>query len=133
MQGSDAGGPVSHLSDEQGCGQLEMREHLRPDARCGRGVAAGVRVRLLSGDRPDAVRRVGQLAGIDDVQGSCLPDDKLAQMRQAQGAGAVVAMVGDGLNDGPVLAGADVSFAFGHAVPLARAQADFVVLGEAWG
>ncbi|HNJ45407.1 MAG TPA: HAD-IC family P-type ATPase, partial [Ottowia sp.] len=88
---------------------------------------------LLSGDRPDAVRRVGQLAGIDDVQGSCLPDDKLAQMRQAQGAGAVVAMVGDGLNDGPVLAGADVSFAFGHAVPLARAQADFVVLGERLG
>ncbi len=136
VQGSDAGGPVSHLSDEQGwVASFEMREHLRPDARAAVEAlrAAGVRVRLLSGDRPDAVRRVGQLAGIDDVQGSCLPDDKLAQMRQAQGAGAVVAMVGDGLNDGPVLAGADVSFAFGHAVPLARAQADFVVLGERLG
>jgi Cu2+-exporting ATPase len=79
---------------------------------------------------PEAVRRVGQLAGIDDVQGACLPDDKLSRMRQAQAEGATVAMVGDGLNDGPVLAGADVSFAFGRAVPLARAQADFVVLGE---
>ena len=47
-----------------------------------------------------------------------------------QKSGAIVAMVGDGLNDGPVLAGADVSFAFGQAVPLAQAQADFVVLGD---
>ena len=50
-------------------------------------------------------------------------------MRRLQAQGRTVAMVGDGLNDGPVLAGAHVSFAFGQAVPLAQAQADFVVLG----
>ena len=129
----DGGGPVSHLSDAAGwVASFELREDLRPDARAAVQAlhAAGVRTRLLSGDRPEAVRRVGQLAGIDDVQGACLPDHKLARMRQAQAEGATVAMVGDGLNDGPVLAGADVSFAFGRAVPLARAQADFVVLGE---
>ena len=126
-------GPVSHLSDEFGwMASFHLREDLRHDARA--AVAAlrtrGVKVRLLSGDRPEAAARVGLLAGIDEVRGGCLPDDKLALMRQAQAEGASVAMVGDGLNDGPVLAGADVSFAFGRSVPLARAQADFVVLGD---
>ena len=133
VQAMDGGGPVSHLSDAAGwVASFELREDLRPDARAAVQAlhAADVRTRLLSGDRPEAVRRVGQLAGIDDVQGACLPDHKLSRMRQAQAEGATVAMVGDGLNDGPVLAGADVSFAFGRAVPLARAQADFVVLGE---
>jgi Cu2+-exporting ATPase len=51
-------------------------------------------------------------------------------LRQLQQQGRTVAMVGDGLNDGPVLAGAHVSFAFGKAVPLAQAQSDFVVMGD---
>ena len=54
-------------------------------------------------------------------------------MQDAQKKGKKVAVVGDGLNDGPVLAGAYVSFAFGRAVPLAQAQSDFVVLGEQLG
>ena len=128
-----ADGPVSHLCDEQGwVASFHLREDLREDARAAVQAlqAGGVRVRLLSGDRPEAAARVGRLAGIADAQGGCSPADKLAALRQAQQAGASVAMVGDGLNDGPVLAGADVSFAFGRAVPLARAQADFVVLAE---
>ena len=128
-----AQGPTIHLSDSNGwLASFQLREDLRPDARA--SVEAlrreGVTVRLLSGDRPEAAARLGQLAGIDDARGGCLPDDKLADLRDAQAAGASVAMVGDGLNDGPVLAGADVSFAFGRSVPLARAQADFVVLGD---
>ena len=126
-------GPVSHLSDEHGwLASFHLREDLREDARL--AVAAlradSLRVRLLSGDRPQAVARVGELLGIDDRRGACTPADKLAALRQLQQAGASAAMVGDGLNDGPVLAGADVSFAFGRAAPLARAQADFVVLSE---
>jgi Cu2+-exporting ATPase len=68
--------------------------------------------------------------GIEQAQGDCKPQDKLAAMQAAQAAGHKVAMVGDGLNDGPVLAGAHVSFAFGKAVPLAQSRADFVVLGD---
>ncbi len=133
MPAGSTAGPASHLSDARGwLASFHLREDLRPDAAA--AVAAlheqGLRVRLMSGDRPQAAERVGQLAGIDDVLGGCTPADKLRLAREAQRQGARVAMVGDGLNDGPVLAGAHVSFAFGRAVPLARAQADFVVLGE---
>jgi Cu2+-exporting ATPase len=64
------------------------------------------------------------------VRGGCSPADKLAVLRALQRDGHRVAMVGDGLNDGPVLAGAQVSFAFGNAVPLAQAKSDLVVSGS---
>ena len=74
--------------------------------------------------------RVAGELGIDAARGDCSPQDKLGFLRQAQEQGHKVAVVGDGLNDGPVLAGAHASFAFGQAVPLAQAQADFVVMGD---
>ena len=91
---------------------------------------AGVAVQLLSGDRAAAVQRVAAQAGIARAQGECTPTGKLAALQALQAEGRHVAMVGDGLNDGPVLAGAHVSFAFGRAVPLAQSRADFVVLGD---
>ncbi|MFT4242079.1 MAG: cation-translocating P-type ATPase [Acidovorax sp.] len=90
----------------------------------------GVAVQLLSGDRTGAVRRVAAQAGIADARGECTPQGKLAALQALQSTGRRVAMVGDGLNDGPVLAGAHVSFALGRAVPLAQSRADFVVLGD---
>jgi len=68
--------------------------------------------------------------GIEAFQGQCSPQDKLDFLRQAQLDNHKVAVVGDGLNDGPILAGAHASFAFGQAVPLAQAQADFLVSGS---
>ncbi|TXK22465.1 cation-translocating P-type ATPase [Ottowia sp. GY511] len=130
---ADAKGPVSHLTDAQGwLATFKFREDLRGDAPAAVQAlqAAGVSVQLLSGDAPAAAAALGRLAGIEQVRGGCSPDEKLAAMQREQAAGHTVAMVGDGLNDGPVLAGAHVSFAFGRAVPLARAQSDFVVLGE---
>ena len=91
---------------------------------------AGMAVQLLSGDRAVSVRRVAAQAGIAQAAGECTPQGKLAALQALQAGGHHVAMVGDGMNDGPVLAGAHVSFAFGRAVPLAQAQADFVVLGD---
>lgn len=126
----------AHLSDEQGwLATFELHEDLRPDAR--QAVAAlqrdGIRVCLLSGDGAQAAGRVAAQVGITEFQGLCSPLDKLEFLRLAQQRGQRVAVVGDGLNDGPVLAGAHVSFAFGRAAPLAQAQADFVVLGEQIG
>ncbi len=124
---------VVHLSDEQGwLASFHLQEDVRAQAAA--AVAAlkahGVGVCLLSGDRATSVARVAGQLGIQDFRAACTPDYKLAFLHGLQAQGHRVAMVGDGLNDGPILAGADVSFAFGQAVPLAQAKADFVVLGE---
>jgi len=121
-----------HLSDGKGwVASFELAEDLRPQAvEAVKQLAnAGIAVHLLSGDTPESVARVAMQVGISLPKGACSPADKLAFLRSLQAKGHQVAMVGDGLNDGPVLAGANVSFAFGQAVPLAQAQADFVILG----
>ncbi|MBS0452300.1 MAG: cation-translocating P-type ATPase [Proteobacteria bacterium] len=126
-----------HLSDEWGwAASFVLTEDLRPDAAS--TVQAlkkhGLQVHLLSGDRSDAVRELAGRVGIDKVQGGCAPEDKLRYLQALQAEGRRVLMVGDGLNDGPVLARADVSFAFGpQAAPLAQARADFIALGGELG
>ena len=127
--------PALHacLSDDKGwLATFELQEDLRPDAQSTVAAlkAQGIEVHLLSGDLQESAARVARQAGIDSSRGGCTPQDKLAFLRGLQSQGQHVAMVGDGLNDGPVLAGAHVSFAFGQAVPLAQAQADLVVLGD---
>jgi len=137
---NDAGGAALQvvLSEQAADGALielarfDLVEDLRAEASA--VVQAlqqdGVAVQLLSGDRRGAVQRVATQAGIAQAQGECTPQGKLAALQALQSQGHHVAMVGDGLNDGPVLAGAHVSFAFGRAVPLAQSRADFVVLGD---
>ncbi len=86
-------------------------------------------VEVLSGDHEQSVARIAAMIGIKTYHGNCTPQDKLAHIQLLQQQGRHVAMVGDGLNDGPVLASAHVSIAMGQAVPLAQAQSDFVVMG----
>jgi Cu2+-exporting ATPase len=121
-----------HLADASGwLASFSLHEQLRPDAHA--AVQAlrnqGIQVRLLSGDKPTPVALSAMRLGIADAHAECTPLFKLAEMQRLQRAGHVVAMVGDGLNDGPVLAAADASFAVGKAVPLTQAQADFIVQG----
>jgi Cu2+-exporting ATPase len=126
-------GPHAVLSDAQGwLAIFELGEDIRPDAAAtvAELQAQGIEVRILSGDAAPAVARVAERLGLRDARGGCTPQDKLAFLQAAQRQGRRVAVVGDGLNDGPALAGAHVSFAFGQAVPLAQAQSDFVVLGD---
>jgi Cu2+-exporting ATPase len=73
---------------------------------------------------------VASTLGIDRFQARSRPEDKLARIRELQSAGAVVAMIGDGVNDAPVLAGAQVSLAMGGGTQLAHASADMVLLSE---
>lgn len=85
---------------------------------------------LLSGDRVENVARAAQNLGIDEWQGGLLPGDKLAYVRGLQSKGGKVLMIGDGINDLPVLSGADVSCAMGSATRLAQTKADCILLGE---
>jgi Cu2+-exporting ATPase len=88
----------------------------------------GLSLKVLSGDGHSAVAQVAQAVDIADAQGACSPQHKLQVLQDLQAQGHKVAMVGDGLNDGPILAGADVSFALGQAVPLAQSKSDFVLM-----
>ena len=111
---------------------------LRVDARLRAGVQAlvaslvdsGIRVVLASGDREVNVASVAQSLGIAEFHAAMRPEDKLAMVERLQGQGAKVAMVGDGINDAPVLAGADISIALAEGAAIARTQADLVATGR---
>ena len=90
----------------------------------------GVHVSLLSGDRPQRARHTAAELGINDCRGGATPADKLAYVCELQSRGAIVAMVGDGVNDAPVLAQAQVSIAPGGGTPLAQVSADIILMGD---
>jgi Cu2+-exporting ATPase len=124
------------LADERGWLAVFMLEdELRPEA--GEMVAAlrgsGLRLHIVSGDHPAAVAAVAARLGIADVAAGVLPQDKLAYVERLQRDGRIVAMIGDGLNDAPVLARADVSFAMGSGADAAQCRADVVLLGNSLG
>jgi P-type Cu2+ transporter len=93
-------------------------------------VTGGAQVSLLSGDRRQRVAHTAFELGITDYAGGATPADKLAYVEKLQAQGAVVAMVGDGVNDAPVLARAQVSIAPGSGTELAQVSADIILLGD---
>ena len=90
----------------------------------------GWQVLLLSGDSSPMVASVARELGISDARGGLTPDAKLAVLRELHQAGHRVLMLGDGVNDVPVLAGADISVAMGSATDLAKTSADAVLLSN---
>ena len=124
------------LADERGpLARFVLDDAVRDDAAAlVRALARnGIAVSLVSGDRAATAQRVARAVGIADVHGDARPADKCTFVRALQAEGAVVAMVGDGINDAPALAQADVSIAFGDASALARWSADMVVPGHDLG
>ena len=111
---------------------FRLSDDLRPEAAAmvARFSAAGVKLSIFSGDAPAAAVRAGAVLGIPDARGGLSPEDKHAALTALQAAGETVAMVGDGVNDAPVLAKAQVSIAMGGGADLARANADVVLLGN---
>jgi P-type Cu2+ transporter len=95
--------------------------------------ASGRHVSAMSGDSPAAVGRVAESLGIEAWEGGMTPEGKHEAITRLQAKGALVAMVGDGVNDAPVLAQAQVSIAMGGGTDLARSQADVVLLSDNLG
>ena len=93
----------------------------------------GMRLHLLSGDRTAAVAHVAAQLGLDEYRAEAAPEDKLAYVEDLQRQGRKVLMVGDGINDAPVLARADVSAAVAGGADVARDGADVVLLGDDMG
>ena len=111
---------------------FRLGDALRPEAREAVDAlqAMGIRVYMLSGDGEQPAQHAAAQLGIEQVEARATPLRKARFVADLQGAGARVAMVGDGLNDGPVLGRADVSIAMGSGADLAQLQADAVLLSN---
>ncbi|MFZ6646848.1 heavy metal translocating P-type ATPase [Undibacterium sp. TJN25] len=115
--------------------RFELRDAVRSDAAetVRRLQRAGKEVILLSGDDEHIVQKIAAELGIWEAYGNRLPEQKLQFVQNLQRYGAVVAMVGDGINDAAVLRAADVSFAMGSGSSLAQVSADAVLMSEHTG
>ncbi|MEW9571436.1 heavy metal translocating P-type ATPase [Rhodanobacter sp. Si-c] len=121
------------LADADGAiAAFRLAERPRHDAQATLDAlrAAGVAPCIASGDAPGRVAALASTLGIADWRARQSPDDKLARLRELRAQGHVVLAVGDGSNDAPILAGADVSAALASGTGLAQAQADLLLMDD---
>jgi Cu2+-exporting ATPase len=129
---ADPGQNVYLADDSRVLGRIELADTLRPHAREALDalVADGCSVALVSGDAAAPVSAAAHALGVGEYADSQSPDEKLAGLERRQRGGEVVAAVGDGINDAPLLARADVSVAMMAGSQLAQASADIVFTGN---
>jgi Cu2+-exporting ATPase len=127
------GAAVLHLvRDDKVMGSFALEDEVRPEARA--AVAAlksmGIKVVMITGDARQVADAVAADLGIDEVFAEVLPEDKDRTVTELQDRGLSVAMVGDGVNDAPALARADVGIAIGAGTDVAIESADVVLAGS---
>ena len=122
--------PVVVLRDGEPIGVIVVSDTVKPAAAeaVSRMKKAGLRPILLTGDNAGAARHVADAVGIDTVISDVRPQDKVAEVVRLQQAGATVAMVGDGINDAPALAQADLGIAMGTGTDVAIAASDVTIV-----
>lgn len=128
-----AGNTISVLGDAEGyIAIFALEDRLRNDAKYLIDFLQqqGKTVLLLSGDRSDVVSSAAAELGIRTALGNLSPEAKHDAVKKLQQQGAIVAMVGDGMNDGPVLSLADVSIAMGQGAPISQARSDMVLISN---
>lgn len=129
----DAGQTAVYVAvDGRPCGVIAVADTVKPSAaQAVAGLqAAGMRTVLLTGDNAGAARAVAREVGITDVIAEVLPEAKVDAIRSLQDAGRSVAMVGDGINDGPALATADLGLAIGAGTDVAIGAADVILVRD---
>jgi P-type Cu2+ transporter len=124
------GAAVLYLVREEAIvGALALEDQVRPEAK--EAVAElrrlGTRVAMITGDARNVAETVGRELGVDEVMAEVLPEDKDAKVAELQARGLSVAMVGDGVNDAPALARADVGIAIGAGTDVAIESADVIL------
>jgi Cu+-exporting ATPase len=124
------GSILSVAADGTWIGDIRVSDALRPDAREAvlRLKRRGYRVVLLTGDNRATGEAIGKEAGVDEVIAEVRPEDKVRVVREFQAKGKRVAMVGDGVNDAPALAAADVGIAMGGGTDVALETADITLM-----
>lgn len=126
-------GTVVHIAREgEYLGHISMRDEVRPEGKetIAQLHKRGIGTMMLTGDRQDVAQRVGETLDIEEICAQLLPQDKVAQLEKKIAAGRRVAVVGDGVNDAPILARGDVGIAMGGIGSDAAIESADVVLME---